>query len=135
MEGLPNVTLLPWQEEDVLPHSLATGDVALVSLEKGMEGLAIPSKSVYAMAAGSALLCIASGANELRLWCDRFGCGEVVEPGDVDGLVAALERLLDDPALLATRRAAARAAAEAAFSRGTEAPRLADLVLSAVEAP
>ncbi len=41
-ESLPNVTLLGWQPEETLPYSLATADVALVSLEDGIEGLAIP---------------------------------------------------------------------------------------------
>jgi glycosyltransferase involved in cell wall biosynthesis len=43
----------------------------------------------------------------------RFGAGAVVEPGDVAGMAAALERLLSDPeALAAARQGAERARAE-----------------------
>ena len=40
----------------------------------------------------------------------RFGAGAVVEPGDVDGMAAALERLLGDPDALAAARRGAEAA-------------------------
>lgn len=40
----------------------------------------------------------------------RFGAGAVVEPGDVDGLAAALEKLLTDPDALASARRGAEAA-------------------------
>lgn len=43
----------------------------------------------------------------------RFGAGAVVEPGDVEGLAAALERLLGDPDALAAARSGAEAAREA----------------------
>jgi glycosyltransferase involved in cell wall biosynthesis len=42
----------------------------------------------------------------------RFGAGRVVEPGDVDGLTAAIRELLDDPAALAAAREGARRARE-----------------------
>jgi glycosyltransferase involved in cell wall biosynthesis len=43
----------------------------------------------------------------------RYGAGAVVEPGDVEGMAAALERLLGDPdALAAARRGAERAREE-----------------------
>jgi len=42
----------------------------------------------------------------------RFGAGAVVEPGDVDGLAAALEKLLSDPDSLAAARRGAEAARE-----------------------
>ena len=43
----------------------------------------------------------------------RFGAGRVVAPGDVDGLVAAIEELLGDTDALAAARAGASAAREA----------------------
>lgn len=57
--GLENVTLLPWQPEESLPWLLATADVSLVSLKTAMTGMAIPSKAIYALAAGAALLVLA----------------------------------------------------------------------------
>jgi glycosyltransferase involved in cell wall biosynthesis len=43
----------------------------------------------------------------------RFGAGAVVEPGDVEGMAAALERLLADSEALAAARAGAEAARDA----------------------
>jgi glycosyltransferase involved in cell wall biosynthesis len=43
----------------------------------------------------------------------RFGAGAVVEPGDVEGLAAALERILGDADALASARKGAEAAREA----------------------
>ncbi len=45
---LTNVTLLPWQPEADLPFTLATGDMAVVSLESYAQGLAIPKSRVRA---------------------------------------------------------------------------------------
>jgi glycosyltransferase involved in cell wall biosynthesis len=82
-EELQNITVLGWQLEEVLPFSLAIADVAVVSLDRGMEGLAVPSKSIYGMAVGSFILATASQNNELASWLPRLQCGLVVEPGDL----------------------------------------------------
>ncbi len=50
-------------------------DVAMVSLEKGMEGGAVPSKAICGMAAGSALLVLAGVGTELESWIERHQCG------------------------------------------------------------
>ncbi len=44
-EKLDNITLLPFQSEEVLPYSMATGDIAIVSMQPGSEGLMVPSKA------------------------------------------------------------------------------------------
>jgi len=123
-EQLFNVTLLPWQSEEVLPYSLATADVTLVSLEKGIEGLAVPSKAVYAMAAGSGLLVLTHGENELASWVGRYQCGMTVEPGDVDELVQAVHCFLNDSDSLRACRQRARQAAERDFSRQANTRRI-----------
>ncbi len=52
----------------------------------------------------------------------RFGAGAVVEPGDVEGMAAALERLLSDPdALTAARAGAERAREELTWEASAEA--------------
>jgi glycosyltransferase involved in cell wall biosynthesis len=56
---LENVTLLPWQPEEVFPYSLATADLSLISLEDEMAGLAIPSKVSSSLAAGTLPIVIA----------------------------------------------------------------------------
>lgn len=115
--GLANVKLLPWQPEAVLPFSLAAADVAVVTLEAGVEGHSVPSKTYYALAAGAALLVISQGENELVDLVRDFGCGLAVPAGDADAVVAALRRFHTEPGFLASCKAAARAAQERYFSR------------------
>jgi glycosyltransferase involved in cell wall biosynthesis len=115
---LGNVTLLPWQPEEVLPYSLATGDVALVSLEPGMEGLAIPSKAFSALAAGMPLVAIGTRADDLARIIERFRCGWVVPRGGVDELSEILLMLNADRETLREYQMRGRTAAEEIGSLG-----------------
>jgi colanic acid biosynthesis glycosyl transferase WcaI len=115
-DNLTNVTLLPWQPESALPYSLPTGDVAVVSLDRGAEGVSMPSRTYFMMAAGCAIVGINHGQNDLRDTLETYACGVSVEPGDVDGLTAALQRFYESPTFLAGCRQNARLAAENTFS-------------------
>ena len=119
-----NVTLLPFQPEEVLPYSLATGDVAVVSLDRGVEGLSMPSKTYYAMAAGSAVAGISVTPSDLQRVIERHRCGFNVEPGDVRGFVAGIMRFLEDPQYLDSCRRNARLAAEQHCSRAVNVRRV-----------
>jgi glycosyltransferase involved in cell wall biosynthesis len=116
-EAPANVTLLPWQPEAVVPFSLATADVALVSLEAGAEGLAFPSKALSAMAAGSALLGLSNTPSDLQILIEQFHCGLNIKPGDVEGLVKAILTFQDNPAFMNKCRERARLAVEQNFRR------------------
>ena len=65
-QRLSNLTLLPWQPEEMLPYSLSAGDVAVVSLGQGFEGVSMPSKTQYAMAAGSAILGLSHPSSDIK---------------------------------------------------------------------
>ena len=116
-EHLSNITLLPFQPEDVLPYSLSTGDIAVMSLDRGAEGLMVPSKTYYAMAAGCALLGVVAADNELTRIIDNHGCGKKVIPGDVAGMVEAIIAFQKDQKLLAQCRKNARDAVEKLYTR------------------
>jgi len=116
-EKLSNILLLPFQAENALPYSLPTGDVALITLSKGVEGLSVPSKVYYAMAGGSALLCISSGNNELKTIIKNHQCGISVEPGDVEGFVSAIKRFYQDPIFLKSCKENARKAVERYYTK------------------
>jgi glycosyltransferase involved in cell wall biosynthesis len=116
-EAPANVTLLPWQPEAVVPFSLATADVALVSLEAGAEGLAFPSKALSAMAAGSALLGLSNIPSDLQVLIEQFHCGLNIKPGDVEGLVKAILTFKNNQIFLNKCRESARMAAEQDFGR------------------
>ena len=125
--AISNVTLLGWQPEEALPFMLATAEIALVSLEDELQGLAVPSKSIFALAAGSALLVVAPAANELAHWTRRFGCGAVVAPRTGE-LVKVIRQLAAQPDVLSAMRQRARRAAETEFARSGNTLRVATLL-------
>lgn len=116
-EGLENTTLLPFLPISELPYSLAVGDIAVIALEQGGEGVYVPSKTYYAMAAGSALIALCSQENELSDIIRSYQCGIIVPPDDVDGFVAAIYRFMEDKTFLKTCRRNARSAVIKFFSR------------------
>lgn len=117
VEDLENVTLLPWQPENSIPYSLATAEIGIVSMENGLAGLAIPSKSVYAMAAGSAILLLATGPTELHTWLEKHECGISLEPGDAEGIVCFLREMVANPERLHVYQRNSRQLAEQLLSR------------------
>jgi colanic acid biosynthesis glycosyl transferase WcaI len=125
-EAPANVTLLPWQPEAVVPFSLATADVALVSLESGAEGLGFPSKALAAMAAGSALLGLSNTPSDLQVLIEQFHCGLNIKPGDVEYLVQAILTFRGDKSFLTQCRRAARLLAETTFARSRNTQKVID---------
>jgi len=114
---LSNVTLLPWQSEEVVPYSLATADLALVSLEEEMAGLAVPSKAFSSLAAGAPLVVVCSRDTELASLIKRFDCGRMISPGQPEELTAMLCGLIANPRELEHLKAQSRRAAEKIGSR------------------
>ena len=114
LEGL---SVFPYQAEERLPYSLALGDISLVTLVEGAEGLMLPSKVSYYMAAGSAILGICSGDNDLKDTIERADCGVCVPPNRPDLLAEAITRLVDRPALLRRYRSNAIKSAKSTYSR------------------
>jgi glycosyltransferase involved in cell wall biosynthesis len=112
-----NVLVLPWQPSSVLHQSLSSADIAYVSLGTGIEGISMPSKTYYAMAAGSAVLASSAEISDLAKIVNRFDCGIVVKPGCVPALVEAIERLCSDRAMLEKCKNNARTAAVEHYSR------------------
>jgi glycosyltransferase involved in cell wall biosynthesis len=132
--NLKNVTFLPFQLEEVLPYSLSTGDIGIVSLASGAEGISMPSKTYYTMAAGSALLGFSTEHSDLAQVIRTHKCGINVAPGDVETAADAIHLLRSQPALLNTLRRNARQAAENHFSHSVCIPQLVELLESQVAA-
>jgi len=116
-KALPNLTLLPFQPLSALPHSLASADAAIVCLDEGYEGIAVPSKTYHALAVGAALLAISPPGTELTDLVAEHACGIHVPPRSPERLAEAVRSLHGDRDLLARCRANARRAAEDHFSR------------------
>jgi colanic acid biosynthesis glycosyl transferase WcaI len=126
--GLSNFTVLPLVPEEDLPYSLAMAEIAIVALGQGFEGISMPSKTYYNMAAGSAILGLSDPPNDLASVIETADCGVNVMPGDVDSFVAAVQRFSEDKAYLGRCRANASTASETTFSRTLNSERVADLL-------
>ena len=116
-EGLTNVKVIPFQSEDRLPFTMALGDVSLVALDKGAEGLMVPSKMYYYMAAGSAVIGICQGRNDLDETLSVSNCGLTVLPGEYKKLAESIEFLADNPDKLQNFKNNARISSINNFSR------------------
>ena len=125
---LKNLTLLPLQDEETLPFLLATGDVSIVSLVSGAEGIAMPSKTYYNMAAGCALLGFSNSNSDLAAVIRNYQCGINVETGNVDDVVQQILQIRERPDILNEYRKNARQAAEKYFSRKTCTPKMVEFV-------
>lgn len=111
-EGHGRASFLPYlSEEDLASHLHTATDVALVTLNAEVSGLAVPSKTYNLLAAGLPLLAVMSEHGEIARMIRRSGCGVVVSPGDTAGLQAAVLRLRD-PAARAEMARRARALAD-----------------------
>jgi glycosyltransferase involved in cell wall biosynthesis len=113
----PNVTVFPLQPFEMLPWSLASGDIALVCMERGMEGISMPSKTYASLAAGSAILGICAKNSDLTALIEDCRCGMQVEPQNPKAIADALIAMVDAPGELARMRLNSRQAVEERFPR------------------
>ncbi len=115
--ALGNVLLLPYQPAEALPFSLSAGDIAIVALEPGIEGLSVPSKLYAYLAAGQAIAALVQEGSEVADIVAQEECGFRVSQGDVEGLLKQITRLCERPELLRRMRERSRACFEANFTR------------------
>ncbi|MBI3811381.1 MAG: sugar transferase [Nitrospirae bacterium] len=115
--GLTNIRFLPYQDDRDLACSLSSGDLHLVTLQPGLEGIVVPSKLYGALAAGRAVIYIGSAQSEAARIIEEAGCGFVIAPNDDEGFCRAvleLYRLPERRRLLGDR---ARKVFESQFDR------------------
>jgi colanic acid biosynthesis glycosyl transferase WcaI len=97
-EGLSNVRFSGYQPMQRLPEVLATGDIHLVPLRRGLGRVSVPSKTYSTLAAGRPVLASIDECTEVPRILADSGAGLAVAPDDPAAFRDALERLVDDPA-------------------------------------
>jgi colanic acid biosynthesis glycosyl transferase WcaI len=97
--NLTNVLFLPFQPRPRLPEVLATADVSLVTLQKGMGKASLPSKSFSILASGRPLLASVDEDSDSARLVQRSEAGICVPPEDPAALAAAILNLRDHPDL------------------------------------
>jgi len=123
--NLANVRFLDPCPASEIPALLAAADALLVPLKRHIPG-AVPSKLYEAMASERPTVLVATGepADLVR----RYGAGIVVDPGDIESLAAALEKLQGSPELRQVYGENGRKAAERHFDRQVIVDRFLDFL-------
>ncbi|HEV7241807.1 MAG TPA: glycosyltransferase family 4 protein [Thermoanaerobaculia bacterium] len=88
-----NAEFRAYVAREQLSESLSSVDAHLVSLKPALEGLIVPSKFYGILAVARPVIFIGAHDGELARLIEAYRCGVVVEPGDVEGLVRAIENL------------------------------------------
>ena len=113
---LPNVVFSGYQPKERVPEVLASGDIHLVPLKRGLGRVSVPSKTYSILAAGRPVLAAIDAGTEVPRMISASGGGVVVPPDDLEAFCAALERLLADPGAAAAMGASGRTWVEQAAS-------------------
>lgn len=97
--GLENCLFLPYQDKQTLPYSLTAGDLSLVSISEGLEGVIAPSKLYGILAAGRPVAAICEKHSYLRDLIAKANCGAAINNGDGQSLAEFIRFLAADPKL------------------------------------
>lgn len=97
----PNVRFLPFRPAAEIPHVMAAGDVHVVTIRRGLEGVVVPSKLYSILAAGRPILAVAAPESDAVRIVKEFACGMSADPDDPAAVAAALRALRNDPEKLA----------------------------------
>jgi glycosyltransferase involved in cell wall biosynthesis len=95
--GLKNCVFLPYQEKTDLAYSLSAADLALVSLDKGMDQVVAPSKLYGLLAAGRPIAAICEPTSYLREILNDAQCGVGIDIGDANHLAEYIRYLIKSP--------------------------------------
>ena len=96
-ENLNHVYIFDFLKGQAFRDALAVSDCALVSLERGLTGLCVPSKTYSYMMQGIPLLAVMDDGDIVR--DIESGAGRWVANGDAQGLAKHIRALRDDPQL------------------------------------
>jgi len=114
--GSKNILLLPLQPIEEFKYSMACGDIGIVSQEKEMASLFLPSKVYSMMACGEAIIGLCSLHDDLSGIIKKENIGKVVASLSVDELVEAVLDLYNNEELLAVCKENARNAVVKKYS-------------------
>ena len=106
---------------------MAAGDVHIVTVKRGLEGVVVPSKLFSILAAGRPVLVVAPEQCDAVRIVRANQCGLAADPDDPSAVAAALRELRSDPARLDDMGARARETAKK-YARVNELKRFVGVV-------
>jgi len=96
-KGLNNILFFPYQSREMLTYSLGLANVSLVTLEKGFEGMVVPSKIYGILASGRPVIAVVSGESEIVEIIRKGKCGKIVKIRDYQALVNSIMDYYKNP--------------------------------------
>lgn len=96
-----NVRFLPFRPAEQIPHVMMAGDIQIVTIRRGLEGVVVPSKLYSTLAMGRPVLAVASSSSDAARIVLESGCGLAADPDDPVAIAAAIRELRSDAGRLA----------------------------------
>ena len=104
--GAENVRFLAYQPVERVPHVMMAGDVHIVTIRRGLEGVVVPSKIYSILAAGRPVLAVAAENSDAARIVIESGCGMSANPDDPAEVAAAIRAMRQDTSRLAKMESA-----------------------------
>jgi colanic acid biosynthesis glycosyl transferase WcaI len=112
-QGCRAVRFLPFRPANEVLLVLSSGDMHVVTVKRGLEGVVVPSKLYPTLAAGRPVLGVAPEESDVVRIISRTGCGLAANPDDPNSVAEAIQSVLHDSKQL---QSMGRRARESAFS-------------------
>ena len=80
--GAANVRFMAFRPIEQLPQVMMAGDVHIVTVKRGLEGIVVPSKLYSILAAGRPVLAVAAAQSDAARIVVECGCGLAADPDD-----------------------------------------------------
>lgn len=132
VNGTSNVRFLPFRPVEQVPHVMRAGDIHIVTIRRGLEGVVVPSKLYSILAAGRPVLAVAAEESDAARIVRESGCGIAVDPDEPAAVAGAIRELRDNPARLAQMGRRARETANK-YARVSELQKFAGIIEEAVQ--
>jgi glycosyltransferase involved in cell wall biosynthesis len=97
--NLKNCMFLSWQPFEILPYSLASADLAVITLNDENAVLSVPSKTYNLLAVGCPLLCLVPDNSELALLVEKYKNGKCFNKDSVPEITEFIASLSKNKAL------------------------------------
>jgi glycosyltransferase involved in cell wall biosynthesis len=111
--GCSAIRFLPFRPASEVPLVVSSGDLHVVTVKRGLEGVVVPSKLYPTLAAGRPVLGVAAEESDVVRIIRRTGCGIAADPDDPNSVAESIRSVLHNPGQLQTM---GRRARESAFA-------------------
>jgi glycosyltransferase involved in cell wall biosynthesis len=122
-----NIRFLPFRPASEIPSVMAAGDLQVVTIKRGLEGVVEPSKVYDILAHGRPIAAVASERTEIARLVRQHECGIVADPDDPNRLAESVRRILQ-PVEIRERMSKQSRELASAYDRFKELQKFVELV-------